>query len=217
MVDEKTRAAVEMKTFLKKAKKATDDNIMQVNTDRARRVYTDTAHGVIRFSKQQIVAGRWDRADRVRETVADWKKQAAINDAAYVARGREIAANTTDWDARDAAAAERHQEKLEYARQQTQWRKDIKAEREMVDAVVREQNCSVHDAVEVSHLVPEDDVRDAAGGDSTFHMFSRFFDFRRKAPILSAPAGTASTTSILAASVPSTPGRDSARRGTVNV
>ena len=210
--DEKTRAATEMRNALKKAKKETDDNILAVNTDRARRVYTDTAHRVIRFSKQQTVAQRWDNADRVREQVAECKQECEANKADYVERARAIKAYIANDAIKAANATERHYEKQLYARQQTQWRKDIKAEREHVDAMVREQNCNIHDAVEQSHLVPEDNVLEVAGGMESFNVFSRFFDFRKKAPILCAPPEP----SLLLQNTitPRTPGRSKTPRRT---
>ena len=183
VIDEKTRAAIEMKQFLKQAKKDTDDTIMEVNTDRARRVYQDTAHYVIRFSKQQIVAGRWDSADGVREHVAKWKLQKAANEEEYVERARQLATHRSE-DA-TIAAAKRHEERVAYARQQTQWRKDIKAAREIVASSVRERNRHVHDTIEESHLISEDEVVEAAGGKENLSLFARFFDFRKKQPFLS--------------------------------
>ena len=173
----KTKAATEMRLFLKQAKKDTDDDIMEVNVDRCRRVYTDTAHAVIRLSKQQIIAGRWDNADDVRERVAGWKNARIANDAAYVARAQKIAAEVA---VRNSEAAERRlEERVAYARKQTQWRKEMKQKVEEVQASVRLQNQSVHDAVEDSHLVRSEEVLEAAGGKDHLSIFNKFFDFRK--------------------------------------
>mmetsp|Transcript_43490 Transcript_43490/g.114300 ORF Transcript_43490/g.114300 Transcript_43490/m.114300 type:complete len:175 (-) Transcript_43490:305-829(-) len=155
---------------------------MEVNTDRCRRVYQDTAHDVIRFSKQQIVAGRWDRADNVRRSVSAWKAEAKVRDDEYVRRAQEIRDQVADKEESQLAAARRHEERVLYAREQTQVRRQMKAERDMVADAMREQNREVHDCIEESHLVPSDDVTDAiVGGKDTLTKLTRFFDFRRMA------------------------------------
>lgn len=182
LVDENTRVATEMKTSLKKLKKQTDDNIMEVNTDRCRRVYQDTAHDVIRFSKQQIVANRWDRADDVRDHVALWKEEAKARDEEYVERARRIRDEVVDKQESLRAAARRQEDRVAYARQQTQLRKEMKAERDLVADSVLEQNRTVHDTIEESHLIPAEEVANSVtGGKETLTKLSRFFDFRRMA------------------------------------
>ena len=175
----KTKTATEMRNFLKQAKKTTDDDILEVNTDRARRVYTDTAHAVIRLSKQQQVAQRWDGADRVREVVSGWKAEKAANTADYVARARELAAVVNQTE--EKVASQIRAKRIEDARRLAEQRREIRAERDLNAASVRDQKRSVRDAVAENQIVTEDEVCEVAGGKENFNLFSRFFDFRKKA------------------------------------
>ena len=155
---------------------------MEVNTDRCRRVYQDTAHDVIRFSKQQIVAGRWDRADNVRDVVAMWKQEARARDDEYVERARKIREEFSSREASEIATAKLQEERLFHARQQSQARRELQTVRHQVVESVREHNRDARDAVEESHLVPSEDVVQAVtGGQETLNKFTRFFDFRRMA------------------------------------
>jgi hypothetical protein len=181
--DEKTRVATEMKAQLKRLKEEVDDTIKSENTDRCRRVYQDTCHDVIRFSKHQIVANRWDRADYVRDTVSVWKAEAKAREEEYVERARRIRnEESLSKDEIERAAAMRHEERLAIARQQAEMRRQIKAERELVTESVLEQNRIAHDAIEESFLIPAAQVAKAVtGGEETLRKLSRFFDFRRMA------------------------------------
>lgn len=181
--DEKTRVATEMKAQLKRLKEEVDDTIKSENTDRCRRVYQDTCHDVIRFSKHQIVANRWDRADYVRDTVSVWKAEAKAREEEYVERARRIRnEESLSKDEIERAAAMRHEERLAIARHQAEMRRQIKAERELVTESVLEQNRIAHDAIEESFLIPAAQVAKAVtGGEETLRKLSRFFDFRRMA------------------------------------
>lgn len=73
IASEKEEVATEMRTLLKMLKKETDDGIIEVNCERVRRVYAETAHPVIRTQKQTMFTKRCDRAREVRTLVASWK------------------------------------------------------------------------------------------------------------------------------------------------
>jgi len=192
MADERARIATEMRTFLKQAKKETDDDIYEVNCERARRVYAETSHPVIRVSKQTTVFKQWDQAAGVRQHVKTCKQQIRENDRRYLERAWAIKhSSKTPSDSAQAAQA-RQDARVAYARQQTQWRKDIAAQRQAVAEGVRSQNRTVRDKVDYGHLVPEREVVGAvlsagsnsprnatAGGEDPFSLFSRFFGFRR--------------------------------------
>lgn len=179
LCDEKTDAANKMRDFLKRAKKQTDDNIMEVNTDRCRRVYQDTAHNVIRYSKAQTIARRWDRADYVRDEVVKWRAEAKERDDEYVERARAIRDEVTCKDAMTLNAATRREALLAKARERAEHRQALQAERHSVVDTLREQNRDVHDAVGESQLVLEEEVAAVAGGKEPLAKLSRFFDFRR--------------------------------------
>lgn len=163
VADQRMAEATVMRNFLKKAKQQTDDSIREVNRDRVERVYAETAHDVIRLSKQTTVAGRWDRADNVRKHKSLWKKALEQNEDEYMKRAMDIHAATTAPTDAAALAQKRHEERTEYARKMTQWRKDIKAQREAVAADVRASKRNVRDSVEYGQLIPRHDVeRDVA-------------------------------------------------------
>lgn len=191
VADERMRQATTMRNFLKKAKSDVDDSIREVNRDRVERVYAETAHPVIRHSKQTTVANRWDRADDVRLHVSKWKKAREENEQAYLQRAFQIHSTTQKPDDCAKAAQKRHEERTEYARQQTQWRKDIKAQREEVAANVRASKRSVRDSVEYGQLIRRQHVenevqttilssspRSPRHEDDPLNRFIRFFGFK---------------------------------------
>lgn len=188
IADEKARVGTELRNFLKQAKKDTDDGIHQVNTERVRRVYAETAHPVVRRSKQTVVARRWDRADDVRAGVAAWKREISANNDSYLERARQLNENSKKPSDSAALQQKRHEERVAYARQQTQWRKDIIAQREAVQERVRLENRDVHDKIDLASLISEKVVAHSIlsgkgevteGSEDALATFSRFFGFKR--------------------------------------
>lgn len=194
VADRRMSEATVMRNFLKKAKQETDDTIRQVNRDRVERVYAETAHDVIRVSKQTTVASRWDRADAVRRHKNRLKEELRQKEHAYLQRAMAIQ-ETTQKPVEAAILAQRRQEeRTQYAREMTQWRKDIKAQREVVAADVRASKRSVRDSIEYGQLIRRQNVeREVATGilaisprgttprqesDDPLGRFVRFFGFK---------------------------------------
>ena len=87
---EREEKATVMRNLLKKLKKETDDGIFEVNCERVRRVYAETAHPVVRVSKQNTYVSRRDKAQEVRQLVAKLKRIKEDNDAERVDRAHDI-------------------------------------------------------------------------------------------------------------------------------
>lgn len=186
VADEKARAGTELRNFLKQAKKDTDDTIAEVNHERVERVYAETAHTVIRAAKQGQLASRWDRADDVRSQVSCWKKEIQENEAQYLERAWAINDDTSGTEDVKQLAQKRHEDRVAYARQQTQWRKGLTQQRKVVADDVRSQNRSVHDLIDLGQLVPQHVIAGSIlgslpseGGESSIAMFTRIFGFKR--------------------------------------
>lgn len=186
LADEKMTKATEMRILLKRLKKETDDDIMEVNTARVQRVYGDTAHPVIRQSKTTAVAAKWDRADNVRDHVEWCRRQRDAKTAAYIERAK-IIKNQAKIDTA-TAAQKKHEERTAYARQQTAWRRDILEQRKVVSEGIRDANRFVRDTIDLSHLILETEVAAnmrtsstprTSSGEEPFAMFSRFFGFSK--------------------------------------
>jgi hypothetical protein len=200
VAEEKARVGTELRCFLKQAKKDTDDTIAEVNRERVERVYAETAHPVVRRAKQTIIGGRWDKADNVRMQVAGWRRQMMQNQAEYLERAWTINDSTQKPEDYAVASQKRHEQRVAYARQQTQWRKDIAAQRKAVAEGVRRDNRSVHDSVDYGQLIPEQVVAGTilsssprGGGEDPISMFTRFFGFKktqRPPPTAGAPRPT---------------------------
>ena len=186
LAEDKMTKATEMRIALKKAKKDTDDDIMDVNTARVKRVYAETAHPVIRQSKTSVVAGRWDKADALRAQLAKLAEQREENHAAYLERAWAIKESTQSPIDCAIAAQERYEERVAYARAQTEWRHDILEQRKVVADGVRNSKKSQRDAINMGSLVLEEEVMSnlrtsspRQGGEDALAMFSRWFGFSR--------------------------------------
>lgn len=189
IADEKARVGTELRNFLKQAKKDTDDDIHRVNTERVQRVYAETAHPVVRRSKQTTVAKRWDKADNVRARVDSWKEQVAANTHAYLEHARQINDKVHRPSESALLLEERHEAKVRYAQEQTQWRKDIIAQREAVQERVRLENRDLHDKIDFASLIPEQVVTKSivtgphftpsGETEATLDTFTRFFGFKK--------------------------------------
>lgn len=158
VADQRMSEATAMRNFLKKAKQETDDTIREVNRDRVERVYAETAHAVIRASKQTTVARRWDRADAVRRHKSQLKEELRQKEDAYMQRALEIQETTQKPVEAAIQAQKRQEERTNYAREMTQWRKDIKAQREEVAADVRASKRNVRDSIEYGQLIRRQNV-----------------------------------------------------------
>ena len=84
---------------------------------------------------------------------------------------------------------ERHEAKVRYAQEQTQWRKDIIAQREAVQERVRLENRDLHDKIDFASLIPEQVVTKSivtgphftpsGETEATLDTFTRFFGFKK--------------------------------------
>ena len=107
----------------------------------------------------------------------------SANNDSYLERARQLGENSKKPSDSAALRQKRHEERVAYARQQTQWRKDIIAQREAVQERVRLENRDVHDKIDLASLISEKVVAHSIlsgkgevteGSEDALATFSRF-------------------------------------------
>ena len=185
---EKEAKATEMKRLLKRLKKETDDDIHEVNAERVRRVYAETAHPVIRTSKQNMYVNRLCKADGVRDDVESWKRSRAENESRYISRAHAINEDISRSKEENSVLAEkkRRAERAAAAWANTVRRHEMRAQHAAAAAAIQEENRTLRNSIEFGRLIPAIEVanrlasssRPRDGGEDVFVMLTRVFGFR---------------------------------------
>ena len=166
---EREEKATEMRNLLKKLKKETDDTIKEVNHERVRRVYAETAHPVIRIQKQTVAQKRCAMGRQTKKEVAAWKREKQRNEQRYVEWAREIVEEGYDQEEAIVESVKRmYADRIEACRAKSgQTIAELNARARAEKARVKWENRVRHDEIDYAKLVLEevvgDDLRSGRG------------------------------------------------------
>lgn len=191
IAEERERKATEMKKLLKRLKKETDDGIYEVNCERVRRVYAETAHPVVRTSKQNVYVSRCHQAHDVRLRVAEWKRAKEENALSFLSHADSILEGRGKGSRaeREAVAEQRRHEERQLRRQEAERRAAERAALARMEMLERRERLAAGEDVEA-----EDDDADGEGmmserGNDMLGMLVRVFGIgsrtKAEAPIMS--------------------------------
>ena len=187
IADEKARVGTELRNFLKQAKKDTDDGIHQVNTERVRRVYAETAHPVC--AGQSRPSSRGDGIGRT--TYEQVLRRGSARSPPTTTRTSSAPASSTRIRrSRPTAPCSRSamRSALRIPGSRLSGARNIIAQREAVQERVRLENRDVHDQIDLASLISEKVVAHSIlsgkgevteGSEDALATFSRFFGFKR--------------------------------------